>query len=128
MSPALLITLTAVAGGLGAALRLVLSSLVTRADPGALPRGTWLVNLPGSGALGLLSPLVASGLLCSCWFTILAGGLLGAMTTFSTWMVEIITLAERRALVLAAIQLLGQLALGFAAYFIASIVSAAIIG
>ncbi len=128
MNPVLMIVLVAMAGGFGAALRLILSSWVTTAEPDALPRGTWLVNLLGSGMLGVLTPPVAAGLICPCWFTILAGGLLGALTTFSTWMVELITLAERRQLIRAVLHLFGQFTLGIIVYAAGHFAIASLIG
>ena len=89
-------------GGLGAVARV----LLTRVGGGA--RGTLLVNLAGALALGVL---VGTGVDGDA-LLLLGGGLLGAFTTFSTWMAEA---HERRliALVVGALVLgLGVAALG----------------
>lgn len=83
-------------GGLGAVARV----LLTRAG-GRPVRGTLLVNLAGALALGVL---VGAGVDGDA-LLLLGGGLLGAFTTFSTWMAEA---HERRSAALVA----GALALG----------------
>lgn len=74
------------AGGVGAVARALLTQAVT-ARVGrrpSLPYGTLAVNLSGAFALGLVA---ASGLDGDA-LRIVATGLLGAFTTFSTWMLE----------------------------------------
>lgn len=84
--------MVALAGGAGAVARLGLGEWVTRRAPRGFPWGTWAVNQVGAFALGLLvgagpGPRVA---------TVAGAGLVGAFTTFSTWMLEAHRLAEAR--------------------------------
>ena len=87
----------ALAGGLGAALRLVVDGIVRAAVPTRLPLATAVVNVGGSFVLGLLTGLAASSALAPGWLLVLGGGLMGGYTTFSTASVETVRLlAERR--------------------------------
>lgn len=80
-------------GGVGAVARFVLSTAVARRSEGWFPYGTLAVNLSGSALLGLVAGLALHG----DALTLVAGGLLGSYTTFSTWMLDSERLAERRA-------------------------------
>jgi CrcB protein len=97
--------------GAGAVLRVELTAAVMRRRPSALPRGTLVVNVLGSFALGLLhgAGLTGDGLL-------LAGtALLGSFTTFSTWMVEAEGLREQGRHGVAFANVAASLAAGLAA-------------
>jgi CrcB protein len=96
----------ALAGGVGAVLRLLVDGSMSRWGNG-LPLGTLTVNLTGAFALGLLDGLV----LPAHAALVVGTGLVGAYTTFSTWMFETQRLAEERRLVPAA----GNVVLGVAA-------------
>jgi fluoride exporter len=79
-------------GGAGAVARFVLSTAVARRSDGWFPYGTLAVNLSGSALLGLVAGFALHG----DALTLVAGGLLGSYTTFSTWMLDSERLAERR--------------------------------
>ncbi len=101
----------AVCGGLGAVARYVIGAGLSGRTDSPFPVGTFVVNLSGAFALGLLSGLAVSDDLSK----LLGLGALGAYTTFSTWMLETNRLAEERrgrldALYLVASVLLGLLA------------------
>jgi len=77
-------------GGLGAVGRYVIGTGLSARTSSPFPLGTFIVNLTGAFALGLLSGLAVSedlGLL-------LGAGALGGYTTFSTWMLETSRLSE----------------------------------
>jgi CrcB protein len=77
----------AAVGAVGAYARYGLSNAVSARRPGAFPWGTFVVNLTGAFALGMLTGAGVSGdalLICGT-------GTLGAYTTFSTWMVEAVS-------------------------------------
>lgn len=74
--------LVAVAGGLGAVLRLGVDTLVVPRTPSNLPWATLLVNVTGSFALALL---VDTG---DPVHAVVGAGLLGGYTTFSAASVE----------------------------------------
>lgn len=74
----------ALLGGTGAVARFLLDGAVQNRFGGDFPLGTFVVNMSGSFALGLLigDGVAGSGLLLSGTATI------GSFTTFSTWMLE----------------------------------------
>ena len=82
-----------------------------RAEGGDLPWGTLAVNVLGSLVLGVA---VGAGLDGDPRF-LLAGGLVGSFTTFSTWMLETHRLAEEGEGRAAAANLALSAALGLAA-------------
>jgi CrcB protein len=97
-------------GAAGAVARFLIDGAVSRRLAGDVPWGTLTVNLLGSLALGALA---GAGLGGDARF-IVAGGLLGAFTTFSTWMLETQRLAQegRGWLALANLGLSAALGLG----------------
>jgi CrcB protein len=98
-------------GGVGSVLRLVVDGTVARRTTSAVPVGTLLVNLSGAFLLGLLDgavlPTDVALLVCT--------GVIGAYTTFSTWMFETQRLVEERRLLPAAVNLVLSLGAGLAA-------------
>jgi fluoride exporter len=86
------VALTAL-GGVGAVARAGLTRRVDARWKGRFPLGTFVVNVSGAGALGVLYGLDVTG----DAMLILATGLLGGYTTFSTWMAESEGLGEERA-------------------------------
>ena len=100
-----------VLGGLGAYARYLVGSAISARRPGAFPVGTFVVNLSGSFALGLLTGLAVEG----DALLVLGTGLLGAYTTFSTWIVEAERLGEEGRLPAMWLYLLGSMLAGLAA-------------
>lgn len=93
MSEALLALAIAVTGGLGSALRYLVDNSLPARLRARFPWGTMLVNLTGSLALGVVTGLA----LGRPGAAVLAVGLLGGYTTFSTASLESVRLlAERR--------------------------------
>ena len=101
-------------GGAGAVARFLLDSAVSRRVGRAFPSGILAVNLSGAFALGVLFG-VAPG---SDAYTLLAGGLLGSYTTFSTWVADSHRLWSDGRRGLAAANLVGSLVLGLAAVWL----------
>lgn len=87
--------LIALAGGLGAAARLVIDGLLRNRLSSTFPWATVLINITGSFLLGLL---VGQG--AGDWWQLIAGtGFLGGYTTFSTASLETASLLlDRRPL------------------------------
>jgi CrcB protein len=83
---------TGAAGAVGTLLRFSVDGAVMRAFRRPFPLGTMVVNLSAALTLGVLVGLVASGRTQ----TIVGTGLLGGYSTFSTWMLETVRLAEDR--------------------------------
>lgn len=98
-------------GAAGAYARFALAAAVTARRPGDFPAGTFVVNLTGGFALGVLTGLGVTG---DALF-VLGTGFLGGYTTFSTWMLEAQRLGEDAEIGLLLAYLLGSMLLGLAA-------------
>jgi len=101
-------------GGAGALARFALDGAITRRGSGPFPLGILVVNLSGTFLLGVL----AGAALGEDADRLLAGGLLGAYTTFSTWMLDTRLLATAGRRDLAALNLVASLVLGLAAIWL----------
>jgi CrcB protein len=101
--------LICLAGGIGAALRLVLDSLIRTRLKTTYPIGTTIINVTGSLLLGLLTGLTAGQFLQQPFQLIMGTGLLGGYTTFSAASFETVRLLEDRQYLAAALNSLGML-------------------
>ncbi|TQL48574.1 camphor resistance protein CrcB [Homoserinimonas aerilata] len=108
MTP-LLFVLVSVAGGLGAACRLLVDGAL-RPLSKRMPAGTWVVNVSGSLLLGLLTGLAIAGTLPAEWHLVLGAGFLGGYTTFSTASFETVRMLQQRRPLAAVANGLGMLA------------------
>jgi fluoride exporter len=97
-------------GAIGSLARFRVGDLVAARRPSAFPLGTFVVNLTGGFALGLLTGLSVTGDALLVFGT----GLLGGYTTFSTWMVEAQRLGEDGEWRLLWAYLLGSMLAGLA--------------
>ena len=91
------ITIIAVASGgaIGAVLRLLISSIVNKHFIHVLPLGTLSVNLIGSLIIGMLFAYFHQNTLITPHIkTFLVTGILGALTTYSTFAIESFFLLE----------------------------------
>jgi CrcB protein len=98
-------------GGIAAAARFVLDAEVTVRRRGRFPLGILVVNLLGALALGVVAAAGVHGET----YTIVAGGVIGSFTTFSTWILDSHRLAAVGAEHLAALNIGLSLLAGFAA-------------
>ncbi len=101
-------------GGVGAVARFALDGTVGALHGGSFPVGTLAVNISGSFVLGVLSGLV----LGADAYRVVATGMIGAFTTFSTWVLETQRLGEDGQLGLGAANLAVSLALGMSAVWL----------
>lgn len=108
----------AMLGGFGAMLRFLLDGAVSTRSRTALPLGTLAVNLIGALALGVLVGAGVSG----DALRLLAIGLLGGFTTFSTWMFETHRLAEDGMIRVAAANVTVSLVLGVLAVWVGELI------
>ena len=112
--------LVAVAGGLGAALRLVIDGVIRSLAGTRLPWGTFAINVVGSAGLGVVLGSGAGAHAVS----IVGTGLLGGFTTFSTASFESAALVLEKRWTSAIAYAVGTLALSVAAaalgYFLAA--------
>lgn len=100
-----------VLGGIGSIARFLLDGAVARRLGRDFPYGTLAVNVSGALALGVLVGVAVSG----DGYRLIGTGVLGAYTTFSTWMLETHRLAEDGRLRLGALNIVVSLALGIGA-------------
>jgi fluoride exporter len=107
--------LVAVAGAAGATARYVLDGLVTTRLGTRRPWGTFAVNVLGSFGLGVLAGLALHFGLTETVRLAVGVGFFGAFTTFSTWMLETVRLAERGDWRSAGAQVAGSLVAGVVA-------------
>jgi CrcB protein len=115
MTAAVTALLICAAGGIGAALRLILDGLIRDRVRSSYPVATTVINITGSLLLGLLTGLASHQLLPHQWQLIAGTGLLGGYTTFSTASFETVRLIEDRRYIAAAVNGFGMLITGTAA-------------
>lgn len=86
-----MIALAMLGAGIGAAARWWLDGLIRVERAGAFPLGIWTINVLGSLLLGALLVLTAAG---SSGYALLATGVCGGFTTFSTFSYETVVLFD----------------------------------
>ena len=108
--------LVAVFGAAGAICRYALDGWVSDLVHGQFPWGTFVVNVTGAFALGVVVAVTTERLLPHPnWRVGLGIGYLGSFTTFSTYSYESVKLAEDGAIGLALLNSVGMLAVGLIA-------------
>jgi CrcB protein len=101
-------------GGCGALARFLLDGAIGSRVGGEFPWGTFVINMTGSFALGLLVGVALAGNAL-----VLAGtGTIGSYTTFSTWMLETHRLGEDDDRLALAANVVGTLLGGLAAAYL----------
>ena len=105
----------ATGGCLGAVLRYGLCNLMQKLVPSFAASGTLLVNILGCFAIGYLFVLVDRSQLGNTSRLFLMTGVLGSLTTFSTFGLDTVLLAKNSGLVHAAANTSANIAIGFAA-------------
>ena len=129
MTSPLLFLAIAAAGGLGAALRLLVDGAVRSASLRArwlpFPLATTVINVTGSFGLGLLTGLAASAGMPHEWLLVGGGGLMGGYTTFSTASVETVRLLGGRRWAAGLLAGVGMLVLSVAAALLGLVVGGA---
>ena len=109
------------AGGfIGSILRYVIGGLVQSAIPAALfPYGTFIINVSGCFAIGLLSQLSeAQGALGPGARAFIVVGILGGYTTFSTFANETVNLMRDGQYFASGTNMTGQIGLGLCAVWL----------
>lgn len=108
-----------VGGALGSMLRHGVNIITARWLGGPGPWGTFTVNMVGSLAIGLLAGLLAADRLTMTptTRTLVFVGIIGGFTTFSSYMLDTLTLAESGNGLGAVLNVVGQVALGYALAF-----------
>jgi CrcB protein len=109
------VLLVATGGAAGSALRYGIGRLVGTTADAIFPWPTFLINATGSFAIGLLIVAAARLGWPGWWRPLLAVGLLGGYTTFSTFAIETVELMLRGSYGVAGAYALGSLAVGLGA-------------
>lgn len=101
----------AVLGGAGSVLRLLVDEAVRARRQGSFPAGILAANVSGAFVLGVLT-----GLTLDADASLLLGtAFVGAYTTFSTWMLDVLHATSARLWTAAAANVVVSLALGLGA-------------
>lgn len=103
------------AAAFGALARFLVDQAVARKWESRFPWGTWVINVSGSFVLGLITGLALHHGLSAHVVSILGTGICGGYTTFSTFSVETLRLAEDGSPALAVGNIAGSLAAGLLA-------------
>ena len=107
-----------IGGGLGASLRHAVNMVFTRALGTAFPYHTFFINVSGSTVMGLIAGYLAfRGEATQHWRLFLMTGILGGYTTFSAFSLDTALLYERGEVGLAALYVVGSVALSIAGLF-----------
>lgn len=101
----------------GAPLRYLTDRAVQSRHDSVFPWGTFLVNVGGCLALGLLTGAAAEGAASSHLRLLLGTGLCGALTTYSTFSYETLRLTETGAGLYAVVNVVGSVIAGLGAAF-----------
>lgn len=110
-----LVLLVFVGGGAGSVARYLLATAVQRNAPEGFPFGTFLVNLIGCFAIGVVGALgLERAALSPEARTFLMVGILGGFTTFSSFAWETLGLLSVKDVLRAALYVGGSVALGLA--------------
>ena len=109
------VLLIALGAALGAPARYLTDRAVQTRHDSVFPWGTLTVNVVGSFVLGVVTAAGAGGAVGSGVTAAVGTGFCGALTTYSTFSYETLRLAEDRAGLEAAANVLGSLAAGLAA-------------
>jgi CrcB protein len=110
-----LLLAVAAGGALGAVGRYVVISAAGARLGTAFPYGTLIVNIVGSLLMGVLLA-VAAGAPAGTELAFAGAGVLGGFTTFSTFVLDTVDLARRRARAGAIIYVLASVALSVGAF------------
>ena len=109
----------AVAGALGTLARYGVGGWISRRNDSAFPWETFVVNISGAFAIGLIFTVATERWSVAPWIrSALTIGFLGGYTTFSTFMYESYRLGEDRAHTLALLNIVGSCAAGLVAVYL----------
>lgn len=111
----LLAALVGLAAAFGAVSRYLVDQAVANKWQSGFPWGTWVINVTGSLVLGLLTGFALHHGLSAHVVSVLGTGICGGYTTFSTFNVETVRLAEDGSLVGAVGNIAGSILAGLLA-------------
>lgn len=123
----MLVLWVALGGALGAVARYLLTNWIQSWAGDAFPVGTFVVNVTGSFLLGFLLRALDGIAAPPEARALLATGVLGAFTTFSTFSYEVVGLLHAGERARAAIYALGSLAVGVVCVVAGIVVASAVL-
>jgi fluoride exporter len=107
-----------IGGGLGASLRHAVNMISARGLGTAFPYGTFIINITGSIAMGLIAGYLAfKGEASQPWRLFLMTGILGGYTTFSAFSLDTVLLYERGEVGLAVFYVVGSVVISIVGLF-----------
>lgn len=106
--------LVALGGAIGSVLRYSVGRVMGPQADTSIPWHTFAVNASGAFAIGLLLVIAARSGWPAWWRPLIAVGILGGYTTFSTFSLEVVELGLRGHFVVAAGYAIGSLSAGIA--------------
>lgn len=112
-------------GGIGSLARYLLGTAIMSRFGGKFPLGTLVINVSGSFAIGVLMTLLTERFQPHpYWRLVLVIGFLGGYTTFSSFEYETLRAVRDGGLVPALLNIIGSVALGFAAVWAGAVLAA----
>ncbi|MEU3862599.1 fluoride efflux transporter CrcB [Streptomyces sp. NPDC028722] len=120
--------LVALGGAVGAPLRYLIDRAVQRRHGTGFPWGTFAANVTGSVILGVLTGASLSGAASRDVQLLLGTGFCGALTTYSTFSYETLSLAKAGLRFLAAVNVVVSVIAGLGAVFIGLALAQAVFG
>jgi len=125
-----MVLVVAAGGAMGAVIRYLVSFWVGAGIFGILgPLATLIVNIIGCGLMGLLAGAVAGGMLLpDAWRGFVAVGLLGALTTFSSFALDAGNLLQRQGIFMAGAYVAASVLLSLLVFSLAFALMRSLIG
>ncbi len=120
--------LVAIGGAIGAAGRYLIGGWVQSIAGSGFPAGTFFVNATGSLVIGLILGLAERGSISGQARLLLAVGVMGGYTTFSSFSYDNFGLLQSGEIARLLLNMAGQLAIGLFAAYVGVVISRAIGG
>ncbi len=120
--------LVAIGGAIGAAGRYLIGGWVQSLAGTGFPLGTFFVNATGSLVIGIILGLSERGALSGQARLLLAVGLMGGYTTFSSFSYDNLGLLQAGEVARVVMNMAGQLAIGLFAAYLGVVIARAIGG
>lgn len=110
--------LVAAGGAIGAIARYLASRAILLITPATFPWGTYLINITGCFAMGIVAGLASAGRVSPATQLFVATGILGGYTTFSAFGLEAQALLADGRLAAALSYVVGQVVFGLIGVFL----------
>ncbi|MER3447254.1 MAG: fluoride efflux transporter CrcB [Candidatus Dadabacteria bacterium] len=111
------VLLVAIGGALGAGSRYLLGGWIQSRASSTFPWSTFIINVSGAFLIGIVYGFVERGILSANTRLLLATGVLGGYTTFSTFSFETMSLIVSGSKGMALLNTIGQTVIGLIAVF-----------